>query len=351
MSSLTNKNFRRPHSQSGGINRFVGLGILVVWLLGLSLVAANRQSILDWWQLRNYHAPAAVAQLAIQDTMTDYGRNIFYVNHPLLEDNAQFAGKCPVAGGEQTIVLGCYINGPQYEQFKKISDGGIFLLSVNDPRLEGVVQVTAAHEMLHGAYDRLRASERTKVDAMLMDYYKHQLKDQRILDTIDAYKKSEPNDVVNEMHSVFGTEISSLPAPLEQYYRRYFTNRAQVAAFAAQYQLAFTSRKLAITNYDKQLAALKAQITSAQDELKSKHNDIEARQASLVNLRSSGNIAAYNAGVPIYNSLVDAYNREVGRIKDLISQYNQLVNERNAVVLEQGELSKELTSDVAPIQH
>ncbi len=334
MPSSPNKDYRKPRTSS----RLGTLLLLVVWLAGLGLVAANRQNLFDWWRLRNYQAPAAIAQLADQDTMTNYGRKVFYVNEPVVSSKGDFGDSCPNNGGEQTIVLGCYHGG----------QSGIFLLGVSDSRLDGVEQVTAGHEMLHAAYDRLSTSERNRVDAMLEDYYKHQLHDDRILKTIDAYKKSEPNDVVNEMHSVFGTEIANLPAPLEQYYKKYFGNRAQVAAYAAQYQAEFTSRKAIIAQDDSQLADLKTRIDSGQADLKDKQAQITTQQRNLNSLRNS-DVPAYNAGVPAYNALVDSYNAEVQRVQRLIDQYNQLVTSRNAVALEEDQLVKELTPTASTI--
>ncbi len=340
MSSPMSKYPSISANQSGRMRHIAAVVLLLAWLAAMWLASVHRQDIIDWWRLRNYQAPQSISRLADQDTMTDYGRKIFYVNNPLINDKATFHTKCPNNGGEQTIVLGCYIG----------NQAGIFLLAVSDSRLDGIVQVTAAHEMLHGAYDRLSTKERNRVDAMLADYYKNQLHDQRILDTLDAYKKSEPRDVVNEMHSIFGTEVATLPAGLEQYYKQYFTDRSKVAGFAAQYQAAFTSRKAAIAGYDTQLASLKDQIAVTEADLKTKHSAIEAQQSSLVSLRTSGNIAAYNAGVPAYNSLVDSYNQQVETIKSLITQYNQLVATRNAIAVEQASLTKELSSDAAPIQ-
>jgi hypothetical protein len=335
MLSPTNKNYRPRRG-----HRLATLLLLLVWLASLGLLALNRQNIFDWWELRQYQPPAAVSALASQDTMTAYGRKIFYVNHPVIETKSAFAGVCPSGSREQTIVLGCYHAG----------QSGIFLLGVDDPRLDGVQQVTAAHEMLHGAYDRLSGTERKKVDAMLLDYYNNGLHDQRVLNTIAAYRKSEPNDLVNEMHSVFGTEIAQLPAGLEQYYKRYFTNRGQVAAYAAQYQAEFTSRQAVISQDDAQLAALKAQIDNIKSDLQSKQADISARQSQLLSQKNSGDIAAYNAGVPGYNNLIDAYNNEVQTIRSLTDQYNQLVAARNAVALEQNQLVKDLSNDTTPIQ-
>lgn len=328
----------RPKKHRG---RLIAAAVLVLWLAALGVAAAERQNIYDWVKLQGYQAPVAIASLAREDTMTAYGRKIFYVNHPQLDDKSVFAGKCPNNGGEQTIVLGCYRSG----------EAGIFLLSVSDPRLNGVEQVTAAHEMLHGAYERLSDKDRQQVDTMLLDYYNHDLHDQRIKDTIAAYKKSEPHDVVNEMHSVFGTEVAQLPSGLEQYYKRYFTDRPQIAAFAAQYQSEFTSRQAVVAQDDARLASLKAQVDAQEADLRSKQSQIDVMQTQLLAKKNGGDIDGYNAGVPVYNGLIDAYNAEVATVRSLVDQYNQLVNERNAVALEENQLTKALSTDAAPIQH
>lgn len=316
------------------------LVILIFWLAALCAVYAKRQAVFDWFALRNYQAPAAVAQLASQDTMTSEAQHIFYVNHPVVDDKSTFNKYCPNNGGEQTIVLGCY-HGDQ---------SGIYLLGVSDPRLDGVEQVTAAHEMLHAAYDRLSQAERERVDGLLLDYYNHNLHDARIQSTIAAYTKTEPHDVVNEMHSVFGTEIASLPPALEQYYKQYFDNRSQVAAFAAQYQAEFTSRQATVANDDKLLSSLKAQIDSQEADLKTKQAQISSQQSQLEAERSS-DLHAYNAGVPGYNAQIDAYNNEVQSVQSLINQYNRLVAERNAVAMQEAQLVDDLNTNVAPIHN
>lgn len=300
----------------------------------------NRQNIFDWWQLRNYQAPASISRLAEQDTMTDYARKILYVNQTEISAKSAFAEQCPNNGGEQTIVLGCYHS----------KQAGIFLLGVSDPRLDGVQQVTAAHEMLHGAYDRLSSSERRKVDDMLVNYYQNRLTDQRIINTMKAYKKTEPNDLVNEMHSIFGTEILNLPAELEQYYKRYFINRTQVVKYSERYQSEFTSRQAEVARYDASLASLKQQINNMEADLKVRQGELQERQAALNDLRSGNNIDQYNAGVPGYNSLINSYNAEADQVKELVAQYNDLVGKRNATAFEKDQLTKELKSDVAPAE-
>jgi Skp family chaperone for outer membrane proteins len=340
MSSPVNNTFRLPVQPPRRHHRLLPVLLVLAWLAALALIALNRQNILDWWKLRQYQAPAAISSLAAQDTMTGYGRKIFYVNHPVIDDKTAFTKACPDNGGEQTIVLGCYHGG----------QSGIFLLKVNDPRLDGVLQVTAAHELLHGAYERLDTAERKKVDAMLLDYYNNHLDDPRIAKTIASYKKSEPRDVVNEMHSVFGTEIANLPQDLEQYYKKYFTNRAQIAAYAADYQSEFTGREELVAQYDAQLADLKSRIDSGQNSLQAKQAEITDRQNQLQAKKNGGDIAGYNAGVPGYNALVNEYNATAQNVKSLITQYNQLVEKRNEVALEEDQLVKSLSNDTAPIR-
>lgn len=332
LSPPNNQTYNQPRRQ------FTGLIFLLIWFAVIGLVAYNRQNIFDWWKLNSYEVPANVSTLATQDTMTDYAEKVFYVNQPTITPKGNFSEFCPKNGGEQTIVLGCY----------HPKQNGIYLLQVTDERLNGVQQVTAAHEMLHAAYDRLSGEERERVDTMLMDYYNQGLNDKRISDTVDAYKQSEPNDVVNEMHSIFGTEIATLPVQLEEYYRQYFEKRSTVVAFANAYQSEFTSRQKIVEAADARLKVMKTQIDELNADLKAKQSEINSAQSNLNSLRGT-DVAAYNAAVPGYNRLVDAYNAEIQQLRSLISRYNELVNSRNATAGEADQLTRELSSDVAPI--
>lgn len=330
-----------PTNKQTGRAGLPSLVIVLVFLVGLAAIFSNHQNIRDYWQLRGYSAPAEVATIATQDTMTDYGRKVLYVNQPQINHKTDFGQHCPDASREHTIVLGCYHS----------DQAGIFLLNVTDPRLNGVKQVTAAHEMLHAAYDRLSNRERQAIDAQLMAYYKNNLKDERLLKTIEAYKKSEPDDVVNEMHSIFGTEIANLPPSLETYYRKYFVNRAQVVAFSTQYQAEFTSRKDKVAAADASLNALKDQIEVIKKSLEAKQSEITSRQEALVAQRNSGDVNGYNAGVPAYNNMIADFNNQADTLRSIVAQYNELVASRNAIALEQDQLQKSLSADVAPINN
>jgi len=331
----------QPNKQKSHNNRLLTKYlVLILWFVALAAAYANVQNIKDWIKLRGYTAPPAIVSLADQDSMTGYGRKILYVNHPQILAKDSFTNFCPSSTAEQTIVLGCYHSG----------QSGIYLLNVSDARLNGVEQVTAAHEMLHGAYERLSNKDRQNIDAMLLNYYHNGLTDERIIKTIDDYRRTEPNDVVNEMHSVFGTEVQNLPAPLENYYKRYFNNRQQIAAFAARYQSEFTSRQAAVATYDKQLLSMKQQIDNLESDLKSKQQAINDQQQYLTNLKTS-NVNAYNAAVPSFNAAIEAYNSEVQQVRSLINTYNQTVTTRNAIAFEENQLVKDLSAPAAAINN
>jgi len=315
----------------------IQLTILAVLLGVTGWVVWQRQAILDWALLYHYTPPTAVTQLASDDEMTAKAIHLLYVNHPVISAGKPFTSHCP-PGSEKTVVLGCYIG----------NDRGIYLYQISDTRLNGVEQVTAAHEMLHAAYRRLSSGQRAKVDAMLQSYYDHGLTDQRIKDTIDAYRKSEPHDVVNEMHSIFGTEVANLPGPLEVYYKQYFTDRTKVAAYTAAYQGEFTSRQTQVAQYDTQLKGLEQQIKANETQLEIDKKSLATQNQQLDSERSSGQIAAYNSGVQSYNRAVDSYNRRLTDTKNLISQYNTIVEQRNNIALEEQQLAQELSASSLP---
>lgn len=312
-------------------------GMLVAILAACAVVLIRGQQIADWVVLRNYQAPTAIAQLAVDDTMTSYAQHFFYINRPSLEGKAAFNKHC-TNQTEQAVVLGCYRGNRQ----------GIYLYDVTDTRLQGVEQVTAAHEMLHQAYDRLSTKERTHIDNLLKDYFQHQLTDQVVKDQMAAYKKTEPNDLANEMHSVFGTEIATLPAELEAYYRQYFTDRSKIITYYSGYQAEFTQRQQQVTAYDQQLAVLKSQIDAKEANLTTRQQELQQKKDELDRLRNNGSFDAYNEGVPTYNSLVSAYNTEIATTKALIAQYNALVDQRNAIAVQEQQLQQALDSRLAP---
>lgn len=303
--------------------------VSVVIVFSLVLAWSNRQAIYDWWRLRDYQPPTAIQQLADKTTMTPHARRLFYINRPVIADRAQFNEKCSL---EASIVLGCYI--PR---------DGIYLYNINEPRLQGVMEVTAAHEMLHAGYERLDNKERERVDAMTKQAYA-QLTNERVRRNVESYQRQDPGVVPNELHSILATEVTNLPPQLEDYYRMYFTNRQSVVALSAQYESEFEGRKAKVDSYDKQLGELKIDIEANKNELALQYKNLESEKTRLEALLASGDVQAYNSAVPTFNEQISRYNEIVKTTDRMINRYNEIVQERNSVALEVQNLAEAIDS-------
>lgn len=311
--------------------------ILSVLFWGMVLVALfNKQAIFDWWQLRSYTPSTEIAQLASSTTMNDSARRLFYVYHPSVEPKEDFNKHC--RDGEFTIVLGCYIEGK-----------GIYLFEVSDERLQGVKEVTAAHELLHAAYDRLSSGERDEVDAWTEAAFT-KLDNQRIKDTIAQYRESDAASVPHELHSILGTEVGDLPKELEEYYAQYFTDRAKIVAYSESYENAFSSRQAEAKNYETQLDNLRKEVETANAELESDSRALEDEYAFLESQRDGADPDSFNEAVDAYNAAVRAYNQKVARTSSQIDEYNALYEQYQAVVLEQQDLYKAIDSRPEALQ-
>ncbi|QQS18431.1 hypothetical protein IPL68_07670 [Candidatus Saccharibacteria bacterium] len=309
---------------------------LLVWFGALGALYVNQQRITDWWKLRGYFPSSAVAAIARSTQMNDHGTHLFYVNKPQLLESSTFSKECPIAA-EKTIILGCYKGG----------DRGIYLYDVTDIRLQGVEEVTAAHEMLHAAYARLSAAEKKQLDTSLEAFYQKSLNDERVRETIALYRQTEPTEIANEMHSIFATEVMDLPAELEAHYKQYFTNRKAVVTMALRYQAEFTLRRDQVAAFDADLNTLKSTIDTNQSRLLAQRSELDAQQRELDVLRRT-NVGTYNATVASFNQLVRAYNALLSETQGLIAEYNDTVEKRNALALEERQLTQALSAEGLP---
>jgi hypothetical protein len=307
------------------------LGVLIVSGVGFWV---KHNEVLDWVASRGYRPSSQIEQLASDTAMTPYAERLFYANRPAVEDRQEFNRHC-TDPSEQVAVLGCFTGNRT----------GIYIYDVTDERLNGIEQVTAAHEMLHQAYQRLSKQERSRINGLLQEY--HDLKASDALKRkIASYKDTEPEHLLNEMHSIFGTEAPDLPAELESYYKQYFTNRRQILALHEKYQSEFDDRIAKISDFDEQLTALKASIEADKRDLAQRESDLRQRRDQLDVYLNGNNISAYNAAVPGFNSLVVTYRNRVSAINGDVDHFNSLLAERNALAVQERELESAIDSSV-----
>jgi hypothetical protein len=232
-------------------------------------------------KLRFYTAPANVILLANDTQMSTKGRRIFYLTQPqVTPSNADFCH----SKSEKTIILGCYAPAKD-----KIS-----IQEVEDIRLDGVMQVTAAHEMLHAVYHRLAYTERKQLDQELAVVFS-KLTDQRIKDNIALYQQHDPKVVPNELHSILATEVEVLTPFLENYYQQYFTDRLAVVKYAKQSAKPFAELMNEAGTIQARLQVLKTEI----------HQLSAFNQGDEIDGMYSQKVEEYNRLVDRYNALAD----------------------------------------------
>ncbi len=292
----------------------------------------NWQWIKDSYTVHSSDVQAEATALQSQLGLTPHADFIFKASRPEVQDSTQFNKSCANVHHEQSIVLGCYTA----QRF--------YIFDVDDERLAGVKEVTAAHELLHAVYERLSTREKERLDALLTTTAA-QITSQRFIDTLGQYEKTQPSQITNELHSILGTEIQDLPPELEAHYARYFTNRKQIVAYAVQYESTFTALESDIEKYDTQLADLAERKGTLEASLEQAQRSIASEQSRLNQLRESDNITEYNAAVPDFNTRVRNYNADIVSLKAVIEEYNTIVEKRNSLATTQSDLVHELNSN------
>ena len=288
----------------------IGWTIATVLILILAFAAyANRQQISDRITAAGFDAPPAITALADRLNLTDAGSIVFFATQPTLESSQHFNDQCSrvdhVDGGH---VLGCF------------SDGNIHLFEVTDERLDGIVEVTAAHELLHAVHARMGESERQEFDRRLEREYEVLAQNDPALEArMQVYEGLSRSGFANELHSVLGTEVAELPDWLEEHYARWFEDRSQIVGLFNDYHGLFV--------------ALQQEADALTAELEAIRADVEQRNA------------AYSAAVDAFNADAREFKRrnENFEFSSNVDEFNRIMND-----LEQRRVA--LDTELAAIQ-
>jgi hypothetical protein len=321
----------QPKRRFGRLAATVG-AVVIVGAAALA-VSLHWQRLVDQFVVWQYQPSAEIVQFATDSGMNDHGRFYFYASQPELNDSADFNNRCP--DYEQMVVLGCY------------TAGKIFLYNVNDERLAGIKSVTAAHEMLHAAYERLDSGQRARVND-LVEQQLVRTTDQRLLDLIKSYDETEPGQRLNEFHSIFGTEVAELSPELEKYYSQYFADRSKVVAAHRGYQLVFDDLRAQQDSLSQQLRGLETEITAAEAsynaataQLSTDINNFNQRAARVGGFSDEAEFEIVRAELLTRQAdLAD----ELARINAQITEYNRTADDLNALGVEAERLQTSLDS-------
>jgi hypothetical protein len=214
---------RKRHIVGGIIGGVASVLILVAaaWLF------FNRQYIVDVATVWSYEPSSEIAALSERVDFTDEGEFYFYATRPEIAPAEQFNEDCPRQETNSPI-LGCY------------AAGRIYIYDITNEQLNGIEEVTAAHEMLHAVWERHGNAEQRRLESLLMAIYRRGASPE-LKERMAYYERNEPSEVINELHSILPTEVTDLGPELDAYYATYFTDRSTVVAYHEQYSDVFNT--------------------------------------------------------------------------------------------------------------
>jgi hypothetical protein len=269
----------------------VQVGIVAV----IAVVAVNYQAILDQYALATFQPSSEVASIEGRLGLTTKAKATLYRGKPQIDSKAAFNSDCETQPHE--LELGCY-----YHQ-------RIYVLKIDNSNLVSEMDVVTAHELLHAGWNSLGAGERKTLGAELERVYQQVATDD-LRERMAGYARSEPGEEMNELHSILGTEFTTLSPMLEEHYAKYFSQRGQIVAAHAAYTAVFNDRR-------QELEAELASIRALKGQLGVLNRQMETYKAN-------GQIDQYNALVPRQNGMVDDINRRIETYRQGVDEYNAL---------------------------
>lgn len=315
------------------VRRLLASLLLTVGIAAAAYVLAP--SILDQWRASQFTPSSEVAAITPQLSLTSHAKQIFYATSPEVNDSKQFNDNCQ-STERTSAILGCYYRDR------------IYLYNIQNPELNGALEVTAAHEMLHAAYARLNIFERRSVNSLVEEEYDSIKDDPSIKEVMQYYHQKEPGDELNELHSIIGTTVQNLPDQLEKYYSRYFTNRRAIVALNQQYTSVFTKLndeanslqqrlKLEESTIETETAGYTADLDQLNIDIQSfnqraqtggfqSRGEFQVARTALV-LRSDNMTARQTA----LNQRIAKYNDDVAELNKIAVKVNQLNSSINGV--------------------
>jgi hypothetical protein len=322
-------------SKKGGILPAVLISLILI--VATIFIVAFRQRIIDQITVWEFKPTSQATQLIERAGMNDNGVFYYDASQPSLYDTTTAKDFNKICNNTETTtaILGCY------------SAGKIYIYIVPDKQLDGISEVTAAHETLHAVYDRLGDKEKIKVDSMLESEYKTLAGNQYYADLLAFYSSYEPGQRDNELHSIIGTEVANLNPDLESYYDQYFVNRQDVVNLDAKYSGVFKTLKAKADNLSAQIDQQSTEITSLSNQYNADAQQLNTDIGLFNDRAHSGGFSTqsqFNSERAVLTLRTEQLNANRATIQTDIKNYQALVAEYNSIATQSKKLYDTINS-------
>lgn len=309
---------------------FWGLFIILI-IAGIIAVVLNRRVIYDWYKGVTYNPSTEMLSIRDKLNLTSDGEFLFNAVQPRLDEAKDFNQNCRQDESEMAV-LGCY------------TMGDIHVYNIVAEELDGIRELTTAHELLHAKWDRMSEDERKELSASLTQVFDS---NRELLESeIELYGTNEKQE---ELYVRVGTEVKDLPDDLEKHFAEIFRDQDAVVDFYDGYIAVFNEIKSNMETLLVDIEALKGEISVRTTEYESQAEQLEAEIVSF------NSCAEVSGCFETKTEFDNRRNQILGKqdnlkllnseIDDLIKEYNKKVDEYNANVIESRKLQDMVNSN------
>ena len=330
--------FKKPPKDPATRNKRLLFDFLVLTIAGVLIYFfAPNPIYLTSDVVRNWMSKPSnnVEQLVLNLRLTEKGKFIFGAVDPQIENRDVFNSTCKTSE-ESASSLGCY--DPTAQK--------IHIYLVESEELSGEVEATAAHELLHAAWDRLSTYDRNRLESLLMEVYNSPEHHAELAKSTESYG---PMNFMTELHSQVAERIKDLPEALEKHYARYFEDQDLVVSYYEKYSSVFDELLKNAEALSAEIEAGRESLNKQASEYETWLNDYNSRvekfnscaedpDCSLVNFETQvanfiaeskkldDAYAAYETALNALNAKIDDYNSNVLHLQTL----DRALNSRSA---------------------
>lgn len=309
---------------------YCGWVILLVLVVIATIIVLNRAWIYDWFRGVTYRPTAEMISIRDELNLTGRGEFLFNAMQPELNEADAFNANCRQDESE-VAVLGCY------------TAGNIYVYNITDAKLDGIRELTAAHELLHAVWARMGSTEKEDLKPILQQVYQNNLS--VLKDDIETYTDDE---WIEEIFVRAGTEIKKLPDTLEKYYAEIFDDQDAIVDFYESYIAVFREIKMKMEGLASEIEVLRDSINVKMTEYENKVNQLEVDITRFNNCAETAGCFATEAEFYVQRNTLVARESEINLLNDeidnMIDDYNLKVDEYNADALESRKLQNMINS-------
>lgn len=262
------------------------------------------------------NASSDIKDIADKSGFNSRGKRLFYKASPELVDADELQSVCP-SDSSDSVEFGCYL--PDKNK--------IYILYVSDQDYKYEEYTTAAHEVLHEAWNELTSEERGVIAGELDKYYNDPSNQGAVAlkETMKSYPTDDPT-LYSELHSFIGSEATYMSSELESHYAQYFSSRSAPVQADIDFNNALDLESKAIDEESARLDEQSAKIDQFRVDHLDSFDRVFARAEYYGDVDNyNDNVERYNKNLEIYNPMVDAYKAAVNTFNIRVDSYNGLL--------------------------